>query len=125
MPRRSVLRVLLVALIYLCILIVTAEIDNVPTATCTEGESGGQVILSGITQYWCGNWLLLFAYNHPAGDSPSDHPSGIRSAPLSPTTSSAHFFLEDLGYDDVSYVERVGFYCSTTAHTRVPVSYEL
>ena len=52
MPRRSVLRVLLVALIYLCILIVTAEIDNVPTATCTEGESGGQVILSGIMQYW-------------------------------------------------------------------------
>ena len=92
---------------------VFAGMDDVPPASCTNGQSGSVVNIGGSMQYWCDNWLLLFAYNHAAGASNDD--SGTRSAPTSPTTSSAHFFLENIGYN--TGVEKVGFYCSTTAHS--------
>ena len=60
-------------------------------------------------------WILLLAYNHVGGEN-NELVSG--KAPLSPTESYSHIWLNDLSLtaDDV---DSVRFYCTSSGHSRV------
>jgi len=60
-------------------------------------------------------WILLLAYNHVGGEN-NELVSG--KAPLSPTESYSHVWLNDLGLT-ANDVEAVRFYCKTSEHDRI------
>lgn len=63
-----------------------------------------------------GGWMLLYSYNHRAGNSDSLQGNTI---PINPNDSYSHFLLNSLPGYLVTDVESVRFYCTTTGHDRV------
>jgi len=60
-------------------------------------------------------WILLLAYDHVGGESNALVPG---EAPLSPTGSYSHIWLDDLSLT-ADNVESVRFYCTSSGHSRV------
>lgn len=63
-----------------------------------------------------GGWMLLYSYNHNAGE---DNELVADTIPLDPEDDYSHFFINNIpGYNGAD-VESVRFFCRTSAHDRI------